>query len=259
MFSNLKILPLVFLFLTFSACQSEPGENAEEYNPAAPDFNAEGSDPRAIELADSVMVAMGGWESWDGTRYIKWNFFGSRQLLWDKNEGRVRIESERDSSRYILNLNTGKGHVFRRGRIELDSLDYFLDRARRIWINDSYWLLMPFKLKDSGVTLKYLGEDVSDHGIPSELIELTFSNVGVTPQNKYQVWIGKASNLVVQWAYFRNADDPEPRIVTPWDNYLKFGDIFLSVSRGPDRAFSEVDVLDYVSPAMFEDIGRDLL
>jgi hypothetical protein len=259
MFRYLRLLPLLILLLFLPACQSEPEENTQESNPPAPDFDSEGSDPRAIELADAVMVAIGGRENWDGTRFIKWNFFGSRQLLWDKMERRVRIESERDSSRYILDLNSGEGHVWRRGRAEVDSLDYFLDRARRIWINDSYWLVMPFKLKDSGVTLKYLGEDVSDHGIPSELIEVTFSDVGVTPQNKYKVWIGKESDLVVQWAYFRNADDPDPRIVTPWDDYLKFGDIFLSVSRGPDRAFSEVEVLEYVSPAMFEDIGRDLL
>ena len=29
------------------------------------------------------------------------------------------------------------------------------------WINDLYWLVMPFKLKDSGVTLKCLGEDTT--------------------------------------------------------------------------------------------------
>lgn len=46
---------------------------------------------------------------------------------------------------------------------------------------------MPYKLKDSGVTLKYKGEGQTEEGEPAQVLVLTFKDVGVTPQNKYEV------------------------------------------------------------------------
>ena len=36
------------------------------------------SDPKAIEIANKVMAAMGGEKAWNDTRHITWNFFGVR-------------------------------------------------------------------------------------------------------------------------------------------------------------------------------------
>jgi hypothetical protein len=115
-------------------------------------FDEIGSDPAAIQLADSIMHAMGGRENWDKTRFISWNFFGRRDLIWNKQTGQVRIESAPDSTIYLVNVNTGEGKVKIKETIitEPDSLKKLLDKAKAIWINDSYWLVMPFKLKDSG-------------------------------------------------------------------------------------------------------------
>ena len=44
---------------------------------------------------------------------------------------------------------------------------------------------MPYKLKDSGVTLKYKGQDTLETGHPAEKLQLTFEEVGKTPENKY--------------------------------------------------------------------------
>ena len=260
---TLKNLTFLCISLFLVSCAAEPeGENtASETNPPAPGFNLTNSDPEAIALADSVMAASGGRQQWDNTRYIKWNFFGSRVLLWDKLDQRVRIESQRNDLRIIVYLQSDDGQVFKDGKIltDRDSLRHYLDMGKRMWINDSYWLAMPFKMKDSGVTLKYLGEDVSDKGIESELVELTFDNVGVTPQNKYRVWIGKQSNLVVQWAYYRSADDSEPRMVTPWEDYIKYGDLYFSVTRGNNRQLSGIEIFDEVDPSNFTDVDRQML
>ena len=48
------------------------------------------------------------------------------------------------------------------------------------WINDTYWLVMPFKLKDSGVTLKYVGDGKTQAGDDADVLAMTFKNVGVT-------------------------------------------------------------------------------
>ena len=61
-------------------------------NPAAAGFDRDGSDALAIELADQVMLRLGGRENWDSTRYLTWRFFGKRRHVWDKWSGRIRFE-----------------------------------------------------------------------------------------------------------------------------------------------------------------------
>ena len=196
---------LLFNAVLLAGCQE--GHKDTDVNPPAAGFNLADSDPAAVELADSVMAAMGGRENWDKTRYISWNFFGRRNLVWDKWQGRVRIESIPDSTIYLVNLDGPTGRVQIAGRevTDPDSLRELVSRAKSIWINDSYWLVMPLKLKDSGVTLKYLGEDTTLTGQKANVLELTFDNVGDTPENKYRVYVDMEDNLVKQWAYYQDA------------------------------------------------------
>lgn len=240
---------LLLITVAFAACQSNTKETAMDLNPAAEGFDWEHSDPAAIELADSVMKAQGGRRAWDETRFISWNFFGRRNLTWDKQEGKVRIESLPDSTLYLLDMKTGKGRVRVRGveLTEADTLSTMLKRAERIWINDSYWLVMPFKLKDTGVTLKYLGEDSLANGSGCNVIQLTFENVGTTPQNKYLVYVDRSDNLVKQWAYFELASQDTASSVWPFDNYKQYGKILLSANRSDGKGPKDVKV-DEVLP-----------
>lgn len=227
------LLPIVFL-LAVGACATKETDSTTTYgNPPAAGFDMENSDPAAIELADSIMKAMGGRESWDNTRFISWNFFGNRDLVWDKTLGRVRIESHKDSITYLVNLNTLEGRVRIKGQelLEKDSLEKMLSKAKSIWINDSYWLVMPFKLKDTGVKIKYLGEETLANGTQCNVLELTFKNVGDTPQNKYRLYVDLSDNLVKQWAYYNQATQDSANFVRPWDNYKKYGNILLSADR----------------------------
>ncbi len=256
-----KNLFFFFLMILLWSCNSTNTQNAgstveDNVNPPAEGFNAEASDPKAIALADSVMNAMGGRKAWDNTHYISWNFFGARNLLWDKKEGTVRIEIPRDSTIFLVNIfdKTGKAQVQGEEITEPDSLAKLMDRAEAIWINDAYWLVMPFKLKDSGVTLKYLGQDTTEQGRPAEVLELTFREVGNTPNNKYHVYIDSETNLITQWDFYTNASDEEPRFSTPWDDYRRFGDILLSGDRG-QRQISDIAVYDEAPEAVFQDFS----
>ena len=232
---NLKHGLLAILLATvLYACSTKPAESPLSVgNPAAEGFDLANSDPAAVELADSIMIAMGGRQNWDKTRYISWNFFGNRNLVWDKEIGRVRIESPKDSIIYLVNLNTLEGRVRVKGQelTESDSLKKMLNRAKSIWINDSYWLVMPFKLKDSGLTIKYVGEDTLMNGGKCNVLELRFNNVGDTPQNKYRIYVDLSDNLVKQWAYYNQASQDSSNFMRPWDNYQKYGNILLSADR----------------------------
>lgn len=252
--NSFLIVLLLLLGLSLSGCRH--GESAgptSHVNPPAPGFDLEHSDPAAVELADSIMVAMGGRRSWDNTRFISWNFFGRRNLVWDKTDGNVRIESIADSTIYLVNIHTLQGRVRVKGQeiSEPDSLKKMLTKARAMWINDSYWLLMPFKLKDTGVTLHYLGEDTTAAGVPCNVLELTFNGVGETPQNKYHVYVDVRDNLVKQWAYYREAGQDAPTQVWPWDNYKRYGEILLSADRSDGRGPRNVRVDEKLPPGVF--------
>jgi len=247
------LIPVLVLALIASACNpKEASKTLAEQNPAAAGFDLAGSDPAAVELADSIMHAMGGRENWDKTRFISWNFFGRRDLTWDKQEGRVRIESQPDSTIYLVNVNTGVGRVRIKGTeiTEPDSLKKLLDKAKSIWINDSYWLVMPFKIKDSGVTIKYMGEDTLVGQRFNSLV-LTFNEVGVTPQNKYKLYIDKKEKLVRHWAYYSNASQDTASFIRPWDNYQKYGNILLSGDRTDGGGPKNVKVDESLPDALF--------
>jgi hypothetical protein len=229
-------------------------------NPAAEGFNSAASDEKAMALADSVMAAMGGRKAWDDLRFISWNFFGVRDLVWDKQTGRVRIDIPSTDETFLINIEDESGKVYVRDSLisPADSLKMMVDRGKSIWINDSYWLFMPFKLKDSGVTIKYIGMDTTMNGKSAEVIQLTFEAVGVTPDNKYLVYIDPDDHLVKQWAYFQSAAQDSASAVWPWDNYKEYGEILLSSDRSDDRGPKNVKIYEDLPDALFEDPAYDI-
>ncbi len=228
-----------------------------EANPAAEGFDAQNSDKNAIEIADKVMKAMGGRQAWDETRLITWNFFGRRQLYWNKQTGDVRIDYNNGKFNVLLNVYNKEGAPFK-GKVmkdsvavtQPDSLQKYLKRGKSIWINDMYWLCMPFKLKDSGVTLKYAREDTVQNGKKADVLTLTFQGVGDTPENKYEVYVNQENNLVEKWAFFPKATMDTARITTPWINYEQHGRLLLSGDRGKYK-LSGIKVVDQVPEKLF--------
>ena len=254
---NMKTRPSIFLLLLLLSGAVSLAQSKKNANPPASGFDAGGSDPKAVQLADEVMAAMGGRKAWDNTHLIAWNFFGARKLIWDKWTGNVRVDNLKDDQTVLLNINNDKGRVFRNGAelTEPDSVAKYVKQAKGAWINDSYWLLMPFKLKDSGVTLKYLGEEPTADNKPADMLQMTFKNVGNTPDNRYKIWVDKPSHLVTQWAYYPKATDAQPRFTLPWIDYQKHGDILLSGERG-ERDLTDIMVFSGLPGEVFSDFAR---
>ena len=233
----------ISLFFIGMSCTPPTTSTTVEDNPAAPGFNELGSDAKAIAIADEVMASMGGRPAWDSTDRLFWNFFGRRTLDWNKAENTVKVHLLKDSTIIDLNMNNSTGSVMIKGEalVGKDTVATFLDRAKGIWINDSYWLLMPFKLKDSGVTLKYVGRDTTAIGQLGDKLSLTFEGVGKTPQNKYEIIVTDENRLVEEWRFYTNAKDTIPRFTTPWGDYKQYGEILLSGDRG-SNSLSEIAV-----------------
>ncbi len=246
-----KYLICILSFLFLISCAS-----TKLSYPAAKDFNESDSDPKAIALANETMQAMGGYKNWQKTRFISWNFFGARKLMWDKHSGLVKIESEKDKYKVIVNINDNTGQVMLDNSIQThpDTLTKYLDMAKSIWINDSYWLVMPFKLKDSGVTLKYIESGKTNEGLEADILSLSFKEVGDTPNNKYHVYIDKKTKLVSQWDFFTNATDEKARFSTPWKGYKTYGKILLSDSRGENYDLTDIQVSQIIPADLFKEL-----
>lgn len=247
-------LLLALATISFVGCNATTESATETVygNPPSDGFNLAGSDAKAMAIADEVMEAMGGRQAWDDTRHICWNFFGRRELIWDKWTGDVRIDS--GESTYLININNDTGKVFRGGtelEVSADSMQVLVNRGKSIWINDSYWLVMPYKLKDSGVTLKYVGEEATEDGRTADKLNLTFEGVGRTPQNMYYVWVDKETKLVSQWAYYPNTATEAPQFVNPWVEYAKYEDIMLSGSRGRGK-MEDIMVFDELPESVYK-------
>jgi len=211
------------------------------------------SDPRAVALAEKVLQDMGGRAAWDDTHYLRWHFFAGRLLTWDKWTGDVRIEAP-DGRLVLMNVNTRTGRAWKDDReiTQPDSLEAALEWGFAAFINDSYWLIMPYKMLDPGTVLHWGGEDTLPDGRAADRITITFDEgTGLTPRNKYDVWVARDTGLVAQWSYYRDASDPEPEFTLPWSEWKRFGNILLATVRGKNWDW-EIAASDSMPPSLFE-------
>jgi hypothetical protein len=252
---NMRNLCIALALLTgIIACRTpKKFVNKDVPNTPAAGFNLADSDAKALEIADAVMKASGGRYAWDMTRYIRWTFFNRRTLIWDKWNERVRIDVLDNTFKFRVNLKDMTGRVWKDGQeiTQPDSLKKYLERGKNIWINDSYWFLMPFKLKDSGVTLKYMGKKPNQLGVECDVLELTFKSVGVTPDNKYHVYVNPSSHLVNQWDYYAKYTDEKPNFSSPWQDYRPLGNIIISGDRGTNRSLLPMGVYSNIPDSVF--------
>ena len=193
---------------------------------------AQSKDKKANAIVQEMLTAMGGMKNYNNTHFIQWDFV-NRRLFWDKWTGDVRVENPSAKQVILVNINTLKGKVYENGVLVKDQTksNNLLENAKNWWINDSYWLVMPWKLQDPGANLTYLKTDKLPNGKVADILQLTFKNVGVTPENKYWLYVDKGDHLIKQWAHYKNFNDAEPKFLKPWNNYQKVGNILLSFDR----------------------------
>ncbi|MGY5353704.1 hypothetical protein [Wenyingzhuangia sp. IMCC45467] len=215
-------------------------------------IQAQTSSEKAKEIALEVMKTMGGVKNWNNTHFIQWDF-GKRTLYWDKWTGNVRVENPDQNLVVLVNINTLKGKAFKNGVLveNTEETQKLLQQGKKWWINDSYWLTMPWKLLDPGVHLKHIGTDKLPDGHTTDVLQMTFENVGVTPENKYLIYVDQQEHLVKQWAYFPKFDDKTPKFTMAWNNYQKTGNVLLSFDRlngafGPKNVLVSKQVADKI-------------
>lgn len=200
---------------------------------------------RATEIAGQVMDALGGQRAWDGLRGLRWSFGVSvndsvkseRRHSWDKSTGQHRVEGvNRAGQEFVIFHTVGdttQGSAWVDGvAIEGDSLHKLVKRAEALWINDTYWMLMPYKLRDPGVTLAWAG-DTTIAQQHFDRLALSFDNVGMTPGDRYWVWVERNSRRVTRWDMVLQGAPPEPRSYT-WEGWEQKDGLWFPASHKAD-------------------------
>ncbi len=202
---------------------------------------AAATDPKAVAVADRVMQALGGEDAWKATHYLRWDFAVDRSgkevmrraHTWDKWTGRYRVEAKDKDGKdlvVVMNLNTRQGSATSAGSpLSGEALKKALDDAFGWWTNDMYWLLMPYKMRDPGVNLGYAGEDTRG-GETWDKVLLTFDKVGLTPKDKYWVFVNRRTNLVDRWEFVLNGASTPP-VPFEWKGWKRYGRIELADDR----------------------------
>ncbi len=224
--------------------------------PAVPPAAAT-SDPKAVAVAEASLKAMGGKAAWEGTHFLRFTFAGRRTHYWDKWSGRHRLEGKtKEGESYVVldNLNTRKGIAYIAGKpVEGEKGAKLVEGSYGAWVNDTYWLLMPYKLEDPGVNLAYAGPQQVD-GKDYEEISLTFGPVGLTPGDHYSAWFNRDTHLMDRWAYVLQ---DQPRDAAPtvwlWQGWQRYGKIMLAPHRVQPDGQKKLELSDILVAAVVPD------
>lgn len=188
------------------------------------------NNPAAME----VWKAAGG-ENWGKVKEIKFTFvveqdgktLASAQHDWDVAAGTDHVKwKDKDVTVNLANPEQ----------------DENAKAAYARWVNDSYWLLAPLKIRDRGVTVVNEGMREMD-GTPCQALRLSFAQVGLTPSDQYMLYIDPQSKLVRSWDYIPKGGEG---MHASWDKYQEFGGLNLATEHrfgGKMIRFTGVEVI----------------
>jgi hypothetical protein len=201
------------------------------------------ADEKADALARELVAAMGGTAAWEKARQFQFDFVVEREEkavarfshAWDRYTGDYRLTgTDKAGAPYAVyfNVNTRQGRVIVNGRpVEGDPASEQLQSAYERFINDTYWLLAPWKVFDPGVHRAYDAEKPCPQGGVCDVLKLSFDeNVGLTPRDLYWLWIPRDGRHLVQWQYVLNGAS-EPPTTAAWNDWKTFDGILLSLER----------------------------
>jgi len=188
---------------------------------AAPAGAADQSTDKGQQLATEVWKASGG-ENWTKVKEVHFTFaveqegkpLFSAQHVWNVAAGTDEVkwkDKEGKDHQATANLAapaSGGDEKTAYGR----------------WVNDSYWLLAPLKVRDRGVRVEAGGpKDLK--GVTFETLRLTFNSVGLTPTDQYIFYVDPKTKLPVAWDYIPASG---AGMQATWENFQSVGGLNLA-------------------------------
>jgi len=220
------------------AATPAPAKVAPAVVPPPCDIDRE-SEPVVRALND----AMGGQATWDKLPCFRFDFVAVRDgkevarfsHWWDKWHGRCRVEGKDEHGKLvtaIFGLADKKGTVFIDGIGESDPVKVAaaIENGYERWVNDTYWVMMPFKLHDPGVRIRYSRPERTLQA-KYDVLEVTFvAGTGLTSDDHYWLYVNRNTHLIDKWEFVLTGQKPPPSGST-WEGWTNIGPIKLSLER----------------------------
>lgn len=221
---------------------------------------ADVKEPAAVAMAGECQQAMGGLDGWKNVKAIRFDFRVEKEgaepravkHLWDRSRGRDHIEAMKDGKPMVawVDLSTKTGAAWLEGKkLEGDALKQAMDWAYGRWVNDTYWLIMPFKWMDNGVNLK---KEADRDGY--RILHISFNQVGLTPGDQYWAFLNAKTHLMERWEFLLQGDKEKGTF--EWKEWSDYGPVKLSsLKTTPDGKlkihFDPLKVLDSADASYF--------
>ncbi|MEM6642034.1 MAG: hypothetical protein AAF616_03560 [Bacteroidota bacterium] len=157
-------------------------------------------------LADEMLDALGK-TSYDSISQIEFTYVGSHSIKWDKFNNAATV-SWSDKS-VNLDLNS-----------PVEDMDLLQYKAYQFFINDTFWLVAPFKIKDNGV-VRSIVEVPEGRGLL-----VTHSKGGVTPGDSY-LWIIDERGFPIAWKMWTNII-PIGGVELSWEDWTEKEGVWFS-------------------------------
>lgn len=198
--------------------------------------------PSADALAARAVDVLGA-SAWSQARYFAFTFVVERDgkvvsqfpQRWDRLTGDYRVsglDPIGNPFEVTMNVNTKKGRATSKGVPVTESgkiVDFLNSVGFRRYVNDTFWLLMPLRLTESGVKREYVGERSDSCGRVWDVVKLTFENGALIPGDAHWAWINRDSGIVEEWDMRLQTSERPTEIM--FRDYRRVGGLYLPMRR----------------------------
>ncbi len=175
----------------------------------------------AAAVVDGIMKAAGS-EVWLSIKRIEFTFNVEQ-------EGKLVVSRKHDWD-IRANIDTVTDLLKKSEPVRVDLGQKEPSAGFQQWTNDSYWLLMPLKLRDGGAHVEMVGA-TRDMPPSRARLRLHFDNVGLTPGDQYILSVDLRNNRIDHWVYMPT---PERKHGFTWEDYQDFNGLVLSTNHRAD-------------------------
>ncbi|WP_298902357.1 hypothetical protein [uncultured Psychroserpens sp.] len=201
-----QLLTLLCLCSILASCKTETKEQSNQTETIS-------EVKQELTIAEKIAKAHG---------YDHWNAIGRIDFTFNVDRGENHFERKWiwEPKKNQVAFSTGGDSIVVFNRNKIDSTTIELDQK---FINDKYWLLVPFQLIwDKGTTISNPVKDLAPIS-KKELhkIVLTYGNEGgYTPGDAYDIFYD--DDFIIREWVFREGNRKEPSMATTFENYQDF-------------------------------------
>lgn len=176
-----------------------------------------------LTIAEKIANAH-GFENWDKVSEIQFKFGKKRLWNWNPKTDDIKLTTDRDTV------------IYNRKSIDINS-----HKADEAFINDKFWLLIPFQLVwDTSATISEPTEEMAPIAkTKMNKITLTYSKKGgYTPGDGYDIFYD--NNFIIKEWVFRRGNNPEPSLINTFENLQDFNGIKVALDHVRDNGKTAV-------------------